>query len=54
MNVIQSLLLTKIQLFMWENTVKQQILFYHFTKHPGPGYNLICFQSDIVENKNKI
>ena len=31
MNVIQSLLLTKIQLFMLENTVKQQILFYHFT-----------------------
>ena len=40
-------------LFMSENTVKQQILFYSLTRHPGPGYNMFSKsnESEIVENK---
>ena len=42
--------------FMSDNTVKQQILFYILTRHPGPGYNMFSKsnESEIVENKNTI
>ena len=41
---------------MSDNTVKQQILFYNLTRHPGPGYNMFSKsnESEIVENKNKM
>ena len=38
---------------MSDNTVKQQILFYNLTRHPGPAYNMFSKsnESEIVENK---
>ena len=41
---------------MSENMVKQQILFYDLTRHPGLGYSMFSKsnESEIVENKNKM
>ena len=41
---------------MSERKVKQQILFYNLTRHPGPGYNMFSKSNEreIVENKNQI